>query len=560
MPLPSYDELVSEPQPTQQTEPLPNYNDLVATNQGAPPQTTQDQPPSMLEQAGDVGLAAIGGANTLIPNIAGLPVDLATSIQNLGIAGYGALKGALTPERRTKQGVLISPDLPDTIDPASQIGGSAWMRSMISKALGSDPFAIPDPSNPIQQKAHLGGAIAGSALLSPASSAKQAVTNVAKMAPAAGGAIAMQSAFPDEPLAPAFGAIATPFAISTIKDLPKNLPKHIPKKEALEAHQLGYKLLPTQLKHTKTQDVIQGTAGTTPVKQLLSVENQKTTNSLVKQELGIADDVPLNIDTLKAVRSQAGDVYKKANSFGAIKADAEFFNKMRRLKSSGSFAKDFPNAVKKDLAKEVDKYIVKNADSASIVGAVKQLRRDSDAGSKSLEPQTKDLARVQKKIADELEGLLVRRTKKIAPNFEKEFKDARQKIAKTYTIEKAMKGDNLNAAAPSLAKDLAKGKLTGRLKNIAEFGRNFKEVAQASPPQTTTFRPADVVPGLAGTISPELFSLVMLRPALRKMIQSKLYQARLAKLPTVTAEKILAMPEKSQVAALIQALKEGDDQ
>ena len=72
-----------------------------------------------------------GNLNKGIAGLAGLPVDVTGQAVNLGIAGYGALKGALggTP--------------PDLINPATQIGGSQWIENLMRKGGVVTPASDP---------------------------------------------------------------------------------------------------------------------------------------------------------------------------------------------------------------------------------------------------------------------------------------------------------------------------------------------------------------------------------------------------------------------------------
>ena len=502
-----------------------------------------------LGRAADVGLAAISGGNILAPSLLGMPVDLATNIRNLGIAGYGAARGLLTGDPASS---------PRTIDPASQVGGSAWMKRKMSGLLGSDVFSVPDPTDPLQQKAQLAGSILTAGAVSPATGVKQMAGNIGKMAPPAAGSVAMQTAFPDQPLAPAIGMMTVPLASQTIKAIP---PIKAPiKLTAAKANQLGYKLLPKSAKEGMGQDMVQGAAGPVPLKQLASAHNQKITNSIVKRDLGIPDEVPITADALANVRADAGAVYSKVQGLGKLRVDAQYVNGLKALKRPGAMAKDFPDAGKPALVQEVNKYDSRNITTEGAVAALKQLRRDADAGFNSLDPATKDLARIQGKIANNLESLLARQIKKTNPELYTEFVTARKTIAKTYQVQKALtQGDNVDAIA--LGRQLTKGKpITGGLRDVAELGKNFKEVAQANPPQVSNFRPMDLAAGVLGTaVDPTLATALFARPALRKILLSDAYQARLTRMPkgALTSgqiRKVLSRPEGAQATALIVLL------
>lgn len=505
----------------------------------------QDQPLSGLK---GVGAAAISGINSLVPSILGMPVDFATQLSNLGIAGYGMGKHFI--------GGTPGHQLPETLGP--QTLGSQWFQNKISNLLGGDPFAPPDPTDPMQQKAQMTGAITGSALLSPASGMKQVAANVGRSIPASIGANVAQEMFPDQPLAPLAGMMAGSAALPALAATGKSMikPASAAAKKAMDA---GYKLLPSRVTGSRKQDFIQSASGTVPTKQMMSTHNQEVTNGLVRREFGLPDDAPINFDTLERVRADAGTVYQKLGSYGRIKADNTYINEIRKIARPSAVAKSFPGAEKKDIVAQVKKFARKEMDSDSVVAAIKELRKDASAGINAQDPQIQAMARANRKVADALEGLLERSLQKVDPNIVPEFKAARQTIAKTYSVEKALGKGGDNVDARKLATQLVKGKpLSGNLKTIAEFGKNFDEVAQPNPPQTTNFRPMDFVLGLVGAAGYDrkLIALMLARPAMRKMITSNTYQNALKNIDPAKLEEIARMPKNQQSGAMAYMLQE----
>jgi len=477
----------------------------------------------------DAGLALVSGANTLLPNIAGLPMDFARNAANLGLAGYGVARKELG-EIMGEDGYIP----PEPIKPL--IGGSEWMRRKIAlstQALGGDPFAMPNPSDPLQQKAHMAGSILASGALAPSKGIKEAALNVARMTVPATGAVGMQEAFPEQPLAPIIGMMAAPAGVAaTVKTKNAISPTVSAAKSFLKAHKLGYKVPPALAKPSKTQQVVEGSAGVVPTKQKASLFNQKVTNDLIKKDLGYPKDVPLSREGLGAIRSEAGRVYEKAKTVGTFKTDKTFIGDISKISNQGSaLAKEFPNMVKQDVAKLAKTFNKKQISSEALVEAVKQLRADSSAGFRSQDPSTLALAKANGKMASALESLMERSISKTHPELSPSLKAARQKIAKTYTVEKALKGDNVDAVA--LGRDLDKGKpLSGVIRDVAEFGQSFKGAAQVNVPQQTNFRPMDLLTGVSGaavTGNMMWLTAALARPALRTLTLSKPYQAVLAR-------------------------------
>ncbi len=506
--------------------------------------------------ADDVGIASVGGANEMLPNILGLPMDTMQRIANLGVAGFGVARKEIG-EMFGEEGYIP----PETIP--APIGGSEWMREkMVSGSEeigGDDPFAMPDPSDPIQQKAHMAGGILAAGMLSPAQGVKQAVSNVSKMAVPAAGAIGMQEAFPEQPLAPIVGMMTAPAGIAALKKGSTYIPPKIEASKAfIKAHKLGYKVPPALAKPTKTQQITEGAvAGSAVTRQKASVHNQKITNGLIKKDIGYSKDMPLSQDGLASIRAEAGKAYEAVKVIGAFKSDALYVKALGNVAKRGSaMAKDFPQAVRKDINKMIGAYNRKQMSAEGTVDAVRQLRAESSAGYNSTDPAISGMARAKGKVANALEGLMERQAAQTHPDLVPALKAARQKIAKTYTIEKALKGENVDARI--LGKQLDKGKpLSGLTKDVAEFGSKFKKAADPETPQPTGFRVTDSIMAAGGAIAmsePILLALAGVRPAVRMLILSKPYQAMLAKpnSPSITKSVLKAMklPERESIAAL----------
>lgn len=168
-------------------------------------------------------------------------------------------------------------------------------------------------------------------------------------------------------------------------------------------------------------------------------------------------------------------------------------------------------------------------------------------------------------MANALEGLMERNIKTVKPEFLTEFKAARQRIAKTYTVEKALKGENVDAVALGRLLDReSKGKkLSGKIRDVAEFGQQFKGSAQVSPPQQTNFRPLEFAAPIgtaAATQNPAWLLAMGFRPALRTILLSKPYQKMMSRVKPEAIKRVAALPEKSQAAAMAVLLQEFQSQ
>lgn len=455
------------------------------------------------------------GVNNLAPSLLGLPMDTAVNAANLGIAAYGTAKGAMG-----------GTDLPDTIPP--QIGGSEWFKDKLNQgARAIDPdardmFANPRPDSKVAQMLHTGSGIATAGLLSPATSAKQAAGNVARMLPSATGAAVAQQVS-DNPLAPLVGAM-TPLAMKAA--IPPVKPTVKPEM-ITEARQAGYRIPPSQARATPGNNALEGFAGKATTAQKASIKNQQITNELANKSLGLPKGTQITSDLLINMRRTLGDAYKDMASLGKLKTGSTYAKQLSDITKRGTrMAKEFPALTNKDVEKYVNAFKKKSFSADATVEAIKNLRDQSSANFKSLKPADKAMGHAQREIANALEGVL----EKNAPaNMLPQFRAARQQIAKTYTVEKALNDATGNVSTRALARDLAKGKpLSGELSTAGRFGQAFPKAAQDMTFSSPGINPLDYVTSGAaavGTGNPSWLAALTGRPLVRSAILSKPYQA-----------------------------------
>ena len=114
------------------------------------------------------------------------------------------------------------------------------------------------------------------------------------------------------------------------------------------------------------------------------------------------------------------------------------------------------------------------------------------------------------------------------------FRQARQLIAKTYTVEKAINPTAGTIDARKIGAELRKGRpLTGELKTVGDFANRFPKAAQpvenmGSLPQTSPLDWASFGTMSALTSQPLLMTGVMARPAARALALSPVVQNGLA--------------------------------
>jgi hypothetical protein len=297
-----------------------------------------------------------------------------------------------------------------------------------------------------------------------------------------------------------------------------------------QARDAGYVIPPTQANPTLRNRVLEGFSGKITTAQNASAKNQTVTNRLAAEALGLPADVKITPDSLKSVRDAAGQAYQAIGGSGTVAPGPAYTKALDAIEAPFlKAAQGFPNAKPSPVLDIVESLRSPSFDAGSAVEKIKALRTAADDAFRS---GNTDIARASRAGAAALEDALEAHLAG-NPQVLKAFRDARQLIAKTYTVEKALNPTTGAIDARKLAAELKKGKpLTGDLKAAADFAAQFPKAAQTvegmgSLPQTS---PLDW--GLAGGLSmatsnPLMLASVMARPAARAAVLSPMVQNRL---------------------------------
>jgi hypothetical protein len=236
--------------------------------------------------------------------------------------------------------------------------------------------------------------------------------------------------------------------------------------------------------------LLSGTGGKIKTAQVASQQNQPVTNALAKQELGLNPNDVLTPQVLQGVRNQAGQAYDVVKNSGIITADKVYTDALDKIGNQfGNAAKAFPGAVKSDIPDLVAAMKQPSFSAEGAVDMTKVLRKQAD---KAFSSGDKDLGKAMKSAADALEGMMERHLQAAGnPDALKAFQDARQLIAKTYSVQGGLNATTGDVAASALAKQLAKGKpLSGNLETIAEAGQAFPKATQSLKEGSKEHQPA----------------------------------------------------------------------
>jgi len=315
-----------------------------------------------------------------------------------------------------------------------------------------------------------------------------------------------------------------------------------------KAREAGYVIPPSQAKADLTNRLMEGIAGKATTAQNASAKNQEVTHKLVAKSLGLPESEVILPEVLKDIRKTAGKAYAKLETVGTITPGKEYLESLNKIAGKATKAQEgFPNAPESPIIGLVDSLKSKSFDASAAIAKIEDLRNTANkayaAGDTALGKAAKDASNL---LEDTIEKHL--ETTK-ATDLLKDFRDARQLIAKSYSVEKALNPASGTVDARQLAAQLKRGKpLSDELKTVAQFAGQFPKAAQVtekmgSLPQIS---PVDMYAGgLASLLtSPTAMLGVAARPAIRAAALSEPVQNRL-----VQGAKI--SPEQANLAKLL---------
>jgi len=338
---------------------------------------------------------------------------------------------------------------------------------------------------------------------------------------------------------------ATPFlekaVRGTVNFLRGTPPSQGTMQAAREAQEAGYVIPPTQVKPSLVNRLLEGTAGKISTAQNASFKNQQVTNQLAAKSLGLPEDTVISPDVLANLRTTAGKAYENLGATGTIKTSPKFnqaLDNIQVYKDAKIAEAQFPTGKANPIIETIDSLRSPSFDVSSAISKINVLRNDADiayrTGDKALGKANKEASQV---LENTIENYLANSKQ---TDLLQKFKDARQLIAKTYSVENALNQTTGSIDAKKLAAQLAKGKpLSGELKQSAQFAQAFPTATQTtermgSIPQIS---PLDVG-GAALTsggayfaggegATPLGFATLLARPTLRAAALSKPVQSRL---------------------------------
>jgi hypothetical protein len=257
-----------------------------------------------------------------------------------------------------------------------------------------------------------------------------------------------------------------------------------------KAQKEGYIALPSDVGAGKGAKALETISGKFKSEELASAKNQNVSNNLTRKYLGLPESAPINVDTLDNIRSSMSPAYEAVKQTGTINLGEK--NPFSKLVENVQFAQGGKNAL---MGEVKPNYAINSSDA---VEQIKQLRATGDAyyksGTNIQKPNPVELALGRQYIAEanKLENILENHVSQIGqPELIQNLKNARKEIAKTYTVQNALVGENV-IDYRKIGKLIDKKPITGELELAARFAKEFPRVNKPVAYQPTAFTLPDV--------------------------------------------------------------------
>lgn len=322
----------------------------------------------------------------------------------------------------------------------------------------------------------------------------------------------------------------------------------------------GYVVTPSSVSDSSLNKRVESVAGKAAVGQEAARRNQEVTNRLAKRALGIPDNTELTMPTLRRVRAESGVPYSEVE---ALSQDAA--TRLRALEDSintqaGGDAHQL--AVLYSDPQVVAQIEPLRIQASADIQALRQARNESvrqwESYRRTASPEAMERAMAAGELAESLEnGIEAAANSAGNADLVQRLRAARQRIARTYDVERALNLGTEDVSAPVIGRALDKGRpLTEELATVGRMAEAYPSVMREGTKIPTpgvskveagaaallatlgagaTQSPAGLALGALPLLSGPARSLVLSRP-----YQDLLTNAPLAMPNAGTATRILA--------------------
>lgn len=304
----------------------------------------------------------------------------------------------------------------------------------------------------------------------------------------------------------------------------------------------GYVLPPSQVNPSLATNTLESIGGKAAMNQEAAIRNQAVTNRLAKQALGIPENVDITETVLEDIRRTSAQPYETIGQL-ATRARAD----LDALIQSTQSASAHQTAANQAVPAVADQIRSLSKIAGADINALRDARFRANQGfrhyERSADPDALTSARAAQAEADALETAIEQAAVEAgAPEIVNQLRAARQRIAQTYDVERALNIGDANVSAPILGRALDKGKpLSGPLETIGSFAEAFpsavREGSKVPTPGVSALLPIGaVLSGAAGNAAfgpagMALAAAPFARSPVRSLVLSEPYQNFATRIP-----------------------------
>lgn len=262
---------------------------------------------------------------------------------------------------------------------------------------------------------------------------------------------------------------------------PQDMERQVVSDTIRKGQELGLKAPPATTNPTATNKTLETIAGKLSTQQNAAAANQPVLNNLAKEAVGLNPDAPLTQEGLQAIRAEAAQSgYEPIRAAGIVQAPPSLHERLVSALSKYTGAeRSFPGMGKTELADIVTKVDRPQFDAGDAIDLTKILRDKASTAFRNGDTGTgQGLREINSAIEDALDKGLQAKGPQYADAVSA-FRNARQLMAKTYTVENALNPGSGNVVAAKLAAALKKGEpLSGPLRDVAKFAAAVPKAVQ----------------------------------------------------------------------------------
>jgi hypothetical protein len=457
------------------------------------------------------GLSALGLSDEYLGIDRNKPQPVAAPTQSISDILKGTYKVATE-----RPGLLVGGMATGLLDPTNLVLPGAMQKSMVA----ATPTAIAQMAPRTVALAQNIGAGAGTAALSSAA-AQQATTGTINPAQvmneaAVGGILTAPTA--------TVSALTTPRA-----------PANLNQKQliAQRAMQEGATFVPSEVNPSILNNLLEAFSSKPQTKQLTSIKNAEIGNAAARKFLNVDPDTAITLSVLQEFRDKKGLAYDALRANPTYYTDKPFVNAI-----SNKLNDLYDLAPTNNVLAEINTLKGLQQLNFKSKGFVEQMKRlKGDAGTNLASPLAKDknLGEIQRFAVNQMEDLAERNLTDIykQPDVIKNFKQAREDIAKSYTLQKSLNLATGDVSLAELGQRAKRGKIVPAELQVlsdaaAAYPNSFQNVARigSAPGPNLTDLAAGTV-GAVSTGNAGALGAVFGRPLGRELITSPMFQRNL---------------------------------